>query len=48
MTERALWIEHGKVVSDGETASVLLEYGKAMERREAPDEDPGRKVRSAS
>jgi lipopolysaccharide transport system ATP-binding protein len=38
MTERAVWIEHGRVVSDGDTASVLLEYGRAMERREAPDE----------
>jgi hypothetical protein len=38
MTERAVWLDHGKVVSDGETASVLLEYGRAMERREAPVE----------
>jgi hypothetical protein len=38
MTERAVWLDHGKVVSDGDTASILLEYGRAMERREAPEE----------
>ncbi len=38
MTERAVWIEHGRVVADRDTPSVLLEYGRAMERREAPDE----------
>ena len=38
MTERAIWLDHGRLVSDGETASVLLEYGRAMERREAPGE----------
>lgn len=38
MTDRAVWIDHGRVVSDGDTASILLEYGRAMERREAPVE----------
>jgi ABC-type polysaccharide/polyol phosphate transport system ATPase subunit len=38
MTKRAVWIEHGRVVGDGDTPSVLLEYGRAMERREAPEE----------
>jgi hypothetical protein len=38
MTERAVWLDHGRVVSDGDTASILLEYGRAMERREAPEE----------
>jgi ABC-type polysaccharide/polyol phosphate transport system ATPase subunit len=38
MTERAIWLDHGSVVSDGDTASVLLEYGRSMERREGPDQ----------
>jgi ABC-type polysaccharide/polyol phosphate transport system ATPase subunit len=38
MTDRAVWLDHGRVVSDGETSSILLEYGRAMERREAPEE----------
>ena len=38
MTDRAIWLDHGKVVSEGDTSSILLEYGRAMERREAPEE----------
>jgi ABC-type sulfate/molybdate transport systems ATPase subunit len=38
MTDRAVWLDHGRVVADADTASVLLEYGRAMERREAPEE----------
>jgi ABC-2 type transport system ATP-binding protein/lipopolysaccharide transport system ATP-binding protein len=38
MTNRAIWLDHGKVVSDGDTNSVLMEYGRAMERRQAPEE----------
>jgi ABC-2 type transport system ATP-binding protein/lipopolysaccharide transport system ATP-binding protein len=38
MTDRAIWLDHGKIVSDGDTSSILLEYGRAMERREAPEE----------
>jgi ABC-type polysaccharide/polyol phosphate transport system ATPase subunit len=38
MTERVVWLDHGKVVADGGTDEILLEYGKAMERREAPEE----------
>lgn len=38
MTDRAIWLDHGKVVSEGDTPSILLEYGRAMERREAPEE----------
>jgi ABC-type polysaccharide/polyol phosphate transport system ATPase subunit len=38
MTDRAVWLNHGKVVADGPTEEILLEYGKAMERREAPEE----------
>jgi homopolymeric O-antigen transport system ATP-binding protein len=36
MTERAVWLDHGRVVADGDTSSILLEYGRAMERRDAP------------
>jgi ABC-type polysaccharide/polyol phosphate transport system ATPase subunit len=38
MTDRAVWLDHGKVVSEGDTSSILLEYGRAMERREAPED----------
>jgi ABC-type polysaccharide/polyol phosphate transport system ATPase subunit len=38
MTERTVWLDHGKVVSEGDTPSVLLEYGRSMERREGPDQ----------
>lgn len=38
MTERAVWLDHGRIASDGETSSVLLDYGRSLERREAPEE----------
>jgi lipopolysaccharide transport system ATP-binding protein len=38
MTDRTVWLDHGRVASDGDTSSILLEYGRAMERREAPEE----------
>lgn len=38
MTDRAVWLDHGKVVSEGDTPSILLEYGRAMERRDEPEE----------
>jgi hypothetical protein len=38
MTERAVWLDHGQVVSDGDTSSILMEYGRAMERRHEPEE----------
>lgn len=35
MTERAIWLDHGRVTDDGTTGSVLSRYTKAMERRES-------------
>lgn len=34
MTERAIWLDHGKVADDGLTGDVLRRYAKAMERRD--------------
>jgi ABC-type polysaccharide/polyol phosphate transport system ATPase subunit len=34
MTERVMWLDHGRVAADGTTGSVLAEYARAMERRE--------------
>ncbi|HEY7400013.1 MAG TPA: ABC transporter ATP-binding protein [Actinomycetota bacterium] len=34
MTEHAVWLDHGKVVTQGPTPELLTEYGKAMEHRE--------------
>jgi ABC-type polysaccharide/polyol phosphate transport system ATPase subunit len=34
MTERAIWLDHGKVRDDGRTGDVLSRYAKAMERRD--------------
>jgi len=34
MTERVLWIDHGKAMAEGPTAQILAEYGRAMEHRE--------------
>lgn len=39
MTERAIWLDHGKVADDGQTGSVLSRYAKAMERREPAHRD---------
>jgi ABC-type polysaccharide/polyol phosphate transport system ATPase subunit len=33
MTERVVWIDHGRVVSEGPTGEILAEYARAMERR---------------
>jgi lipopolysaccharide transport system ATP-binding protein len=33
MTERAIWLDHGRVVGDGSTSGVVAQYAKAMERR---------------
>ncbi len=38
MTERAIRLDHGRVVSDSDTNSILTEYGRAMERRAGPEE----------
>ena len=34
MTERAVWLDHGKVLAEGPTPELLSEYGQAMEHRE--------------
>jgi ABC-type polysaccharide/polyol phosphate transport system ATPase subunit len=34
MTERSVWLDHGKVVAEGPTPELLTEYGQAMEHRE--------------
>jgi ABC-type polysaccharide/polyol phosphate transport system ATPase subunit len=34
MTERAIWLDHGKVADDGPTGAVLSRYAKSMERRD--------------
>jgi ABC-type polysaccharide/polyol phosphate transport system ATPase subunit len=36
MTERVAWLDHGRVVDDGPTESMLSKYARAMEQREAP------------
>lgn len=36
MTERVVWLDHGRVVDDGATESILSRYARAMERRESP------------
>jgi ABC-type polysaccharide/polyol phosphate transport system ATPase subunit len=41
MTERVVWIDHGKVVEDGDTNDVLASYARAMERRD--DDGPSRR-----
>jgi ABC-type polysaccharide/polyol phosphate transport system ATPase subunit len=33
MTDRCIWLDHGRVVESDATGSVLARYGKAMERR---------------
>jgi ABC-type polysaccharide/polyol phosphate transport system ATPase subunit len=34
MTERAIWLDHGKVAGDGPTGETLGRYAKAVERRD--------------
>jgi ABC-type polysaccharide/polyol phosphate transport system ATPase subunit len=34
MTERILWLDHGKLVGDGEAPEILGRYARAMERRD--------------
>jgi lipopolysaccharide transport system ATP-binding protein len=34
MTERVIWLDHGRVTADGPTAEILGEYGEAMKRRD--------------
>ena len=35
MTERAVWIDHGRLIAEGPTPSILAEYSQAMEQRHA-------------
>jgi ABC-type polysaccharide/polyol phosphate transport system ATPase subunit len=34
MTERVVWLDHGRVAGDGSTRDILAQYARAMERRE--------------
>ncbi|HEY7756129.1 MAG TPA: polysaccharide ABC transporter ATP-binding protein [Actinomycetota bacterium] len=43
MTERAIWIDHGKLLATGSTGDVLAQYAQAMERRETELAIGGRK-----
>ena len=45
MTERAVWMDHGRIVDEGDTASILSEYARAMERREPSDALHGKRMR---
>lgn len=33
MTERAVWLDHGRIVGDGPTGEILTKYARAMEHR---------------
>ena len=35
MTERVVWLDHGRVAGDGPTGSVMVDYAKSMERRDS-------------
>jgi ABC-type polysaccharide/polyol phosphate transport system ATPase subunit len=47
MTERVIWLDHGRVAGDGSTKDVLADYARAMERRDV-DSHPIRKQREAT
>lgn len=34
MTQRVIWLDHGRVVEEGPTDEVLARYGRAMEKRD--------------
>jgi ABC-type polysaccharide/polyol phosphate transport system ATPase subunit len=44
MTDRVVWIDHGKVVQDGPTSEVLAEYGRALGQRDFGEARSGRKA----
>jgi len=46
MTERVIWLDHGRVAGDGSTRDVLASYARAMERREV-DHRPIHKKKEA-
>lgn len=37
MTQRVVWLDHGKVADDGHTGEILTRYAKAMERRDVAE-----------
>jgi len=37
MTQKAIWVDSGRVMAQGDTSSVLAEYGAAMEQRQSGD-----------
>jgi ABC-type polysaccharide/polyol phosphate transport system ATPase subunit len=39
MTQRVIWLDHGKVTADGPTAEVLGDYAEAMKRRDFAESD---------
>lgn len=43
MTERAIWIDHGRMMAEGSTGDVLARYAQAMESRETELAIGGRK-----
>jgi lipopolysaccharide transport system ATP-binding protein len=47
MTDRTVWLDHGRVVGDGETATVLNDYARALERRETGSVRGKSKIRKA-
>jgi ABC-type polysaccharide/polyol phosphate transport system ATPase subunit len=46
MTERVVWLDHGRIVGDGSTRDILADYARAMERREV-DHRPIHKKKDA-
>jgi ABC-type polysaccharide/polyol phosphate transport system ATPase subunit len=38
MTDRAIWLDHGRVVGEGATAEMLARYARAIERRDLDTE----------
>jgi ABC-type polysaccharide/polyol phosphate transport system ATPase subunit len=36
MTQRVLWIDHGKIAAEGPTGQILPEYARSLERRADP------------
>jgi ABC-type polysaccharide/polyol phosphate transport system ATPase subunit len=42
MTERVVWIDHGRVMADGPTATILPDYARSMERRESEGPSHGK------
>ncbi|MGH2692157.1 MAG: ABC transporter ATP-binding protein [Actinomycetota bacterium] len=47
MTERVVWLDHGRVMAEGSTVEVLSKYGAATERREAAAPATKRQARRA-